>query len=228
MFIVVTDRRATTLLLALLLPACADKGKDTDSATDGAQTTAGSETSTTDPTTTSASTTAATTTAGSTTATPTTDATTTDPPVAGCECPAAAPCAVPLCPTVAFDGDSFDTGGNDTDSVLEAALACALGALRDGQAGHLAWTYQLNEGQIEQYGSFELFGDGTARRSFGGIEDLCTYLSDDVGVGPLRDAKIYNDCLAEPSLETRFACVREAVPLVTDTCQVGEQDCSGI
>lgn len=226
MSIVVTDRRATTLLLALLLTACADKGKDTASATDGAQTTAGSETATGDATTTTVSTTDATT-AASTTTMPTTSATT-DAPVAGCECLAAAPCAVSLCPTVAFDGDSLDTGGNDMDPALEEALACALGALRDGQAGHLAWTYRLNFGQIEQYGSFELFGDGTARRSFGGIEDLCTYLSDDVGVGPLRDAKIYNDCLTEPDLQARFTCVREAVPVVVDTCQVGELDCYGI
>ena len=135
-----------------------------------------------------------------------------------------------LCPTVAYDQDSADSGGPDTDGdgELEAALTCALTTLRDGKAGHIDWTFKAGSGQIDQYGSFELFGDGTARRSQGGVEDLCTYLSDDVSVGPLSDAQVYDDCLAEAAASTRFGCVRAAVPVSTSVCQMGELDCSGI
>ncbi len=230
MLIDIEAPRPCALLLALLLTACAAKDKDgTDGATDtGSQSTGSPSTDTTDASATDSATDSATA-SGPTTSTTATSSDTDGVP-AGCACAVPAPCSVPLCSTVAFDQDNLDSGGIDTDGdvELEAALTCALAALRDGKPGRIDWTYKVGQGQVEQYGSFELFGDGTARRSFGGIEDLCTYLSDDVSVGPLRDAKVYDDCLTEPETLTRFACVRNAVVTVLDVCQVGELDCSGI
>jgi hypothetical protein len=241
MFIDIDARRSCALLLALLLAACGN-GKDGTATDSEAQSTGPSATDTTvasatDTTVASATDTTVasatdTTVASATDPGPTTSAATeadTEAPAAGCECAAPAACSVALCPTVAYDEDIADSGGPDTDgeAELEAALSCALTALRDGKAGRIDWTYTAGSGQIDEYGSFALFGDGSARRSFGGIEDLCEYLSDDVGVGPLRDAKSYEDCLAEPAASTRFGCVRGAVPATLVVCQEGELDCSG-
>lgn len=49
-----------------------------------------------------------------------------------------------------------------------------------------------------------------------------------MSVGPLSDAQVYDDCLAEAAASTRFGCVRAAVPVSTSVCQMGELDCSGI
>ncbi len=219
----IDSRRPCALLLALLLAACTDKDNDgTNGVTDTkAQSTGPQATATTDVTATD------TTDASATTPGPTTDATT-DAPAAGCECAASDPCSMPLCGLIAFDENNGDSEGIDSDFGVEATLTCALEALRDGKAGQIIWYYDFHDGQFQEYGSFDLFGDGTARRTVAGVEGSCVYLSEDVSVGPLQDAQVYNDCLAEFDTSTRFNCVRGAVPSSTDVCQVGELNCRGV
>jgi hypothetical protein len=199
--------RACALSLALLLPACVDKGEDSDGGTtDGTDT---------DP--------------QATETQPTETQGETDAPAGGCECAAPSPCSVSLCDTVKWS-DADDDGEVDADAAaaLEAALTCALEALRDDKAGRIRWETYINIGQYSEYGTFELFGDGTARTTEGGSADLCSYLSEAVGVGPVKDAQFFSDCLADPDLKNRFECVRGAGADGAMVCDEGELNCDGV
>ncbi|MBA3550462.1 MAG: hypothetical protein H0T76_28640 [Nannocystis sp.] len=206
MLISIDSRRACALLVTLLLPACTDKNEgatDTDAAA--------TDTAATD-----------------TDETPTTDGT--EPPAAGCECADPAPCSKPLCPHIALNED-LDTGGDtdaDDDLALDEALTCALEALRDGKTGRITTTSSFSNGQYVDHISLDLFGDGTARRTYGGAQDLCEYTTEDVSVRSLKGAQVFTDCLLENDVATRYDCVIGATGPATTVCQAGVQDCSGI
>ncbi|MCY0989906.1 hypothetical protein OV203_22395 [Nannocystis sp. ILAH1] len=205
--------RGLACALSLLL-ACTDKGGDTteETGTEGTQTT---DAATTD---------------AQTTETQPTDAQTTDvetgAPVAGCECADGDPCSVELCETASLVEDE-DTGGQD-ETQLELALTCALEALRDRKVGHIGWHVRSGAGQIDEHGHFEMFGDGTARSTRGGVADLCEWIVDDVTVVTLKDPSVFAGCLTEPAIEKRFSCLRQAELDYQSTCVEGETDCSGV
>lgn len=215
-----TARLSCTLIVALLLPACSPKDDaetDTDATTDEVD----SETQPTDP--------------GDDTGTDPGSDTGTDPgsdtdaPVAGCECAADQPCSVSLCPVVAWpDTEQEPEPGDPTVEEFEVSLPCALEALRDGKAGRINWNYSTFKGQYYEVGTIELFGDGTARLTYGGSLDICFYEVDQVTTGPLKPAQHFIDCMAEPDLEARFACVREPAASPSVTCVEGEQNCDGV
>ncbi|WP_434418853.1 hypothetical protein [Nannocystis pusilla] len=211
--------RGLACALSLLI-ACTDKGGDTteETATDGTQTT---DAQTTDaPTTETQPTDAQTTTDGETTDSET------GAPVAGCECADGDPCSVQLCETAALvEGE--DTGGQD-DTQLELDLTCALEALRDRKVGRISWNERTNAGQFDEHGHFEMFGDGTARYTTGGVADLCEWIVDGVAVVTLKDPSVFAGCLTDASLEQRFACLRQATLDHQSTCVEGETDCNGV
>jgi hypothetical protein len=215
--------RGLACALSLLL-ACTDKGGDTteETGTEGTQTT--------DAATTDAQTTETQPTDAQTTETQPTDAQTTDSetgaPVAGCECADGDPCSVELCETASLVEDE-DTGGQD-ETQLELALTCALEALRDRKVGHIGWHVRSGAGQIDEHGHFEMFGDGTARSTRGGVADLCEWIVDDVTVVTLKDPSVFAGCLTEPAIEKRFACLLQAELDYQSTCVEGETDCSGV
>jgi hypothetical protein len=109
--------------------------------------------------------------------------------------------------------------------VLTAAITCALEALRDGKAGRVTWRHVINAGQFDTHGRIEMFGDGTARRSVGGTEDLCMTVPDQIEIGPLQPATFFEGCLAETELGARFDCINAAVATATMLCQEGEYQC---
>ncbi len=148
---------------------------------------------------------------------------TTDTPVAGCECADA--CTAYLCPVVEWIGSI--EGGLDADAAdaLEVAMTCALTALRDGKAGRISWHSNIGSGEFDERGRFDLLGDGTARRSYDGTKDQCTY-SETVTFGNMKSAEFFSDCLAEPDPEARFLCVRSAGAGTISACgEPGVEEC---
>ena len=225
--------RLCGLFLALLLPACTEKG--TDDTKDGTTTDAPD----TDATDTDAQPTDAQDTEpppsdtepppGDTEPLPSDTDTDTDTegPIAGCECGQAQPCGVALCDTAELD-DELETTGGAPDPAFEAALKCSLEALRDGKAGRIGWKYYANAGQYNEYGVFLMFGDGTMISQSGGVMDLCETLTPEVILGNLESSSVYADCLADPDLDAQFSCLRGALGSSIATCQAGETDCNGV
>lgn len=149
-------------------------------------------------------------------------------PVVGCECAEMEPCSVQLCPSVEWVADNEGQLKPDAADALEVALTCALTALRDGTAGRIHWGSDIGGGYSDEHGRFELFGDGTGRRSYYGTVDVCTY-EETVSFGPMKDAQFFSDCLAEPDPEVRFLCVREAGGGGSSVCgEPGEENCDGV
>ena len=142
----------------------------------------------------------------------------------GCECAEGDPCSVRLCETVSEKGGLDGSPAEFT----EETLTCALEALRDGKAGTIPWTSSKGSGQFDISAVLELFGDGTARLTTGGAQDLCTSVVDEVVTGTLRSAQFFADCLAEPHPGVRFDCVSGALAETTFTCVEEELDCSGV
>ncbi|MFZ6184824.1 hypothetical protein [Nannocystis pusilla] len=163
---------------------------------------------------------------GDTTDETATDAQTSDSetgaPVAGCECAEGDPCSVELCETAWYLEDE-DTGGDSPE--LELDLTCALEALRDRKAGHISWHYRTGDDQYDQYGRFEMFGDGTARYHESNPGGSCPSIVDALTVVTLKDPSVFADCLTESSTGSRFSCLRAATQDRQSTCVAGKTAC---
>ncbi|MBZ5708637.1 hypothetical protein [Nannocystis pusilla] len=212
-----TTRALPGLACALsLLLACTDKGDDTTEGTSSESQTTDGETTDSQPTD-----------AQTTEDEPATDGET-GTPAPGCECAEGDPCSVQLCETASlFEDEGEDTGGQDEAS-LAASLTCALEALRDRKVGRIGWRQESGAGQYDEYGHFEMFGDGTARYTTGGVADICTTIVDAVEVVTLRSPETFAACLEDAAIEERFACLRQARLALQTTCVEGEHDCSGV
>lgn len=143
-------------------------------------------------------------------------------PIAACECEAGDPCSAQLCDVVER-GDAI-VGEGMTNPAFEAALTCTLEAMRDHEVGRVRWTHVL--GESDEYGSYELLGDGTARRTSGGRADLCQWNSEEVIVGTLREPQYFADCLPETDVDKRFNCFKSAIATETSVCVEGDYQCS--
>jgi hypothetical protein len=137
------------------------------------------------------------------------------------------PCARQLCPDIRFelvvDDASESSGGADAE--LEAALACALEALRDETPGSIRWSFSESHGAIGDTGALQLYGDGTAVRRSSGFRDHCWDLTADIVRVELNDADYFEACLAEPDVAARLACVRFGYGETTNVCQEAEANC---
>jgi hypothetical protein len=141
---------------------------------------------------------------------------------AACECVEGDPCSQPLCDTVDL-ADRY-ISDNDINPAFDAALNCALEALRDRKVGRLRWTNDL--GESDEYQIYESLGDGTARRTTGGQIDLCRWNTEEVILGTLAAPTVFSACLAEADVEKRFNCLRDAVTEETTVCAEGDYECS--
>ncbi|PCC68995.1 hypothetical protein SAMN02745121_05672 [Nannocystis exedens] len=131
-----------------------------------------------------------------------------------------------LCETAVLVEDE-DTGGQD-DALLELSLNCALAALRDRKVGSISWNRRSGGGQFDEFGRFEMFGDGAARYTTGGVADLCETVVDAVDVVTLKAPEVFAGCLGNTVIEERFACLRQARLDHRTTCVEGEEDCGGV
>ncbi|MDC0668372.1 hypothetical protein [Nannocystis radixulma] len=220
-----TTRALPSLACALsLLLACTDKGNDTTEGTSSESQTTDAET--TEPQTTETQPTDAQTTDAQTTEGESTTDSETGTPVSGCECAEGDPCSVQLCETAELF-ETEELGGQD-DALLEMSLTCALEALRDRKVGRIGWRQESGAGQYDEYGHFEMFGDGTARYTTGGVADICSSIVDAVEVVTLKSPEVFASCLDNNVLGERFSCLRLARLALQSTCVEGEHDCSGV
>lgn len=146
-----------------------------------------------------------------------------------CACKSGDPCSMSLCPKVRWvDQDNDEELDAELVDPFMTASTCALEQLRDGEAGTISWDYVGYGGQYSEHGTNKLFGDGTALRSNGGAADLCSYVVDEIVLGPVKDSQFFADCLALTDTRDRFSCVRGAGEGLTAICQAGEQNCDGV
>lgn len=140
---------------------------------------------------------------------------------AGCEC-LASECGPFLC-TVVVEAGCPDQCPTDF-TVDEAALTCALTALRDGTPGTVSWHYTPTGGGVEENGSTSILADRAAIRSDSYSMIICGGQNPTVR-GQLFNAEHFDACLADPSAQNRFDCLRGPVSAVDITCVPGSQSC---
>ncbi|PCC74029.1 hypothetical protein SAMN02745121_07684 [Nannocystis exedens] len=193
------------------MPGCSEKS---DGETDGSETT-GTATTATQPTEDATTTGSAATTASESE---------TGASVGRCECGEGDPCAAPLCETVVYvDSDEPE----EDEGELAANLRCALEALRDRKVGTLRWSYQTGDGQIDEHGHYQMFGDGTALYTHGGVIDLCEWVVDRVTLVTMQSPAVFSECLAMPAPGDQFSCLQLAPGPDEESCIEGEKDCGG-
>lgn len=132
-----------------------------------------------------------------------------------CECPESEACATRLCPEV-----DLRDGVLDVDD--EAALTCALAALRDDEVGTISWHESHDGGEYDEYGALALFGGRVARIEESGCTDECCFTTPAVGQIEIDSAEFFAACLEEPGVEPRFACLRGAAVKALAVCAGGE------
>lgn len=108
--------------------------------------------------------------------------------------------------------------------VDEAAVTCALEALRDGTPGTIDWNYSPNGGGVQEWGRISILADRYAIRGESFDEVICGGAEDTVR-GPLRGPEEYAACLANPSAQERFECVRGPLAAVDLVCKPGYESC---
>lgn len=157
---------------------------------------------------------------GGTTATPTTGGGTGDELPAECAC-LATDCGPSICATLS--AGCPDNCPTDF-AVDEAALTCALEALRDGTPGSIDWTYSPNGGGTQEWGRISILADRAAIR--GRTYDMIICGGADATMrGPLPGPETYEACLAKPSAKERFDCVTAPLAAPDVVCKNGYQSC---
>lgn len=154
-----------------------------------------------------------------TTDTATTDTATTDTDTAGelaCSCIADDPpeewpsyptCGEDLCAKIQADSPQGTTCYYKNLTVMDdAAVECALTALRDRTPGLLRWACNDDTAQVDESGYILILADGNAIRRTWGQEDLQLAASDALS-GAMPDPSVFTDCLAMATSQERYECL---------------------
>lgn len=134
--------------------------------------------------------------------------------------------AEPMCPTImgvcAQDFMIPDCPADMLTTSSDAAIQCALEALRDGKVGRIDWQLGGAEipGQSGELVSFALPGDGTMFRWGYDYFDLLAEVLPAVHA-TLQPAQYFDDCLALPTAPERFVCLRGAPMGEIEVCVAG-------
>lgn len=161
------------------------------------------------------------TTANSVTMPPDTDG---EPLAPECACLAdEATCGAELCPGV---GLSCEEPSCEPDHPVndEAALACALEALRDRKPGKVSWFTHESLGQYAYGTSVYIQADGNAIVTRAGGADLCNYWGPDTRAA-LKEPAYFADCLALATGRERFDCLTDGLGDELLVCIPEEQNC---
>lgn len=134
--------------------------------------------------------------------------------------------AEPLCPTImatcAEDGVIPDCPAGLLTTMSDAAITCALEALRDGAVGRIDWEIggAQNPGQGGQQVSLALVTDGTAFRWGYDYFDLGADVLP-AEHAALQPTQYFVDCLALTAAPERFVCLRGALGAAIEECVAG-------
>ncbi|MCY1060362.1 hypothetical protein [Nannocystis sp. SCPEA4] len=187
--------RALSFAFALVLVACSgDKG---DSSTDtDTDTTGTGTTSPTDPT--------------------------EGPLDPACSCLETDSCGAQICERVGLVCE--EECGDEPTVDDEAALQCALEALRDRKPGRLSW-YNIPSVTTTYNTRVYIQADGDAIVEESGGVDLCNYTGPDVR-RKLKDPAYFADCLALAGSNERFTCMEDGFGEQVVECRPLNESCS--
>lgn len=115
-------------------------------------------------------------------------------------------CGDELCGEVLVADDPMAEFGEKLVTTPEE-LECALTALRDRTPGIVTWSGSFNGGQFSDNGYILIYADGQAVRREWGANDL-SYDVDPALRFDLLDPQHYTDCLALPTDDERYSCLR--------------------
>lgn len=138
---------------------------------------------------------------------------------AECSC-LATPCGADLCPVIAA---SCPTECGVDFAVDEAALTCALEALRDGTPGAIRWSFTPAPASGDE-GVIYILADRLAIRGVSSLTQGCGTAEATVH-GPLPGPAVYEACLASASQPERFDCARQALAAVGILCVPSDNAC---
>ncbi|MFY0539057.1 hypothetical protein [Nannocystis pusilla] len=106
----------------------------------------------------------------------------------------------------------------------EAALACALEALRDREPGKVSWFIQESLGQYAYNTTVYIQADGNALVTRSGGADLCDYSGPDTRTA-LKETAYFADCLALATGRERFDCLTDGLGDELLVCIPEEESC---
>lgn len=122
-------------------------------------------------------------------------------------------CVESICPRVdaAFvENENCDTWCDGNVELDAAALECALVALRDRTPGLIRWSLAIEAEAKTDQGYVWIHDDGTAIWRKWESHDL-GFNASAAQVVTLPASEVYTDCLAEPSEQVRFDCLRQSL-----------------
>lgn len=193
--------RASSFIVSLVLVAC---GGDKDGPSTGSDTTG-----------------------TGTTGTGTTDAGTTDPTGGpldpACSCLETDSCGAKICESVGLVCEQDYCTDDELIVDDEAALQCALEALRDRKPGALG--LHITSSVTTSYGTrvyIQSGGDVILQES-GGV-DLCSYTGPDV-LRRLKEPAYFGGCLSLATSEERFACLEDGFDEQLVECRPHSESC---
>ena len=108
-------------------------------------------------------------------------------------------------------------------AVDEAALTCALEALRDATVGTVHWS-SSDLDYPEAHGSVSVLDGGRMIRASVYSQIVCGG-ADPITLGTLPPASFYQECLDNPDVRARFDCLAAAPAEVEVECAPGYYDC---
>lgn len=142
-----------------------------------------------------------------------------------CQCVDAGGCSAKLCDDVGLHCEQDCPADHPVDD--EAALQCALEALRDRTPGKIGWVVATDFGQFSSSTDVFISGDGHALVRRSGDADLCSYTGPD-SAHALADAAYFTGCLALASGRERWDCMLDDVLAELATCAPEESACGDI
>lgn len=130
-------------------------------------------------------------------------------------------CEGPICPPITATC-LHDSYGLCVDwKYDEAAIECALVALRDGTPGSVRWTFSSLDGIRTQSGSLYISTDRRALRRDSYTEDLDWGVSD-TAVWQLQEPDFFASCLLHVDPCARLECIYSATLTTIALCEPGE------
>ncbi|WAS95450.1 hypothetical protein [Nannocystis punicea] len=163
------------------------------------------------------------TTANSVTMPPDTDTTGDEPLDPACACLAdEATCGAELCAGAGLNCE--ETCPDDQPVEDEAALQCALEALRDRTPGRISWYYREFFGQWAYNTQVYIQADGNAIVTQSGGMDLCDYSGPDTRHS-LEEPAYFEACLALATSRERYDCLTEGLADELVVCVPEAQSC---
>jgi len=189
--------RALSFAVGLVLVACS--GDEGESATESSTGTDTADTGTTSPT------------------DPTEGAL--DP---ACSCLETDSCGPEICKSVGLDCEETCPADQPVDD--EAALQCALEALRDRKPGRIGWYTRENFGQYAYGTDVYIQPEGDAVVTRGGGADLCSYSGPDARHS-LEAPDYFAECLTLASGRERFDCMTDGLLAQLVECAPEQQSC---